>query len=69
MSTPIADQESYALALERIERLWDAPPGSDAEHELEALATFVDAYERRAFPILPPDPRKTPTEPGSDRLL
>jgi len=56
MIKPVADQESHALALKRIERLWDAPPGSDAEQELDALATLVDAYERRAFPILPPDP-------------
>ncbi len=56
MIKPIADQESHALALKRIERLWDAPPGSAAEHELDALATLVDAYERRTFPILPPDP-------------
>jgi HTH-type transcriptional regulator/antitoxin HigA len=56
MIKPVADQESHALALKRIERLWDAPPGSDAEQELDALATLVDAYERRAYPILPPDP-------------
>jgi HTH-type transcriptional regulator/antitoxin HigA len=56
MIRPIVDQESHALALKRIERLWDAPTGSAAERELDALATLVDAYERRTFPILPPDP-------------
>lgn len=56
MITPITDSESHAKALARIESLWDATPGSEDERELDALATLVDAYERRAFPILPPDP-------------
>lgn len=51
MIEPIADSVSHRKALRRIEKLWDAKPGSRAERELDALATLVDAYERRAFPI------------------
>ncbi len=57
MITPVTDAKSHAKALTRIQALWDAAPGSADERELDALATLVDAYERRAFPILPPEPR------------
>ena len=56
MIEPVADQESHLRALRRIESLWNAEPGSPEERELDALATLVDAYERRRFPILPLDP-------------
>ena len=56
MIEPIADQESHLRALRRIEELWNAEPGSPQERELDALATLVDAYERKRFPISPPDP-------------
>jgi len=51
MIEPVADSLSHQKALRRIEKLWDAKPGSSQERELDALATLVDAYERRAFPI------------------
>jgi HTH-type transcriptional regulator/antitoxin HigA len=56
MIQPVVDTDSHAKALARIRALWDARPGSAAERELDAVATLVDAYERRMFPILPPDP-------------
>jgi HTH-type transcriptional regulator/antitoxin HigA len=51
MIEPIVDESSHQKALRRIEKLWDAKPGSREARELDALATLVDAYERRAFPI------------------
>lgn len=51
MIEPIVDPSSHQRALRRIEKLWNAKPGSREERELDALATLVDAYERRAFPI------------------
>ena len=51
MIEPVTDSQSHQKALRRIEKLWDAKPGSREERELDALATLVDAYERRAFPI------------------
>jgi antitoxin component HigA of HigAB toxin-antitoxin module len=51
MIQPVVDAASHQKALRRFEELWDAKPGSGEERELDALATLVDAYERRAFPI------------------
>jgi HTH-type transcriptional regulator/antitoxin HigA len=51
MIEPVVDSSSHQKALRRIERLWDAKPASRKERELDALATLVDAYERRVFPI------------------
>ena len=51
MIEPIADSTAHQKALRRIEKLWDAKPGSREERELDALATLVDAYERRTFVI------------------
>ena len=56
MIEPVADKESHLRALRRIEELWNAESGSPEERELDALATLVDAYERKRFPILPLDP-------------
>lgn len=51
MIEPVVDSRSHHRALRRIEDLWNARPGSREERELDALATLVDVYERRAFPI------------------
>lgn len=51
MIEPVVDSRSHQKALRRIEQLWDAKSGSREERELDALATLVDAYERRSFPI------------------
>jgi HTH-type transcriptional regulator/antitoxin HigA len=56
MIEPIADSAAHLKALRRIEKLWDAKPGSRQERELDALATLVDAFERRTFPIEPLSP-------------
>jgi|SRR5882724_13210586 len=53
---PIHTKADHKAALEEIERLWDATPGTPAFDKFEVLATLVDAYERTHSPILPPDP-------------
>lgn len=53
---PIRTKTDHAAALETIERLWDAKPGTADGDTLEILATLVDAYERVRTPILPADP-------------
>lgn len=56
MIEPISDSTAHRKALRRVEKLWDAKPGSREERELDALATLIDAYERRTFPIEPLSP-------------
>lgn len=51
MIQPISDETSHRKALRRAEQLWDAAPGSPGERELDALATLIDVYEQRTFPI------------------
>ena len=53
---PIKTIDDYRAALSRIEALMDATPGTKAGDELDILATLVEAYERKHFPIDAPDP-------------
>lgn len=54
--SPIRTDADHAAALRRIETLMDAEPGTPAADELDVLATLVEAYEDRHFPIADPDP-------------
>ncbi|MEP6756507.1 MAG: hypothetical protein ABJA67_13460 [Chthonomonadales bacterium] len=40
----------------KIESLMDALPGTPEEDELDVLATLAYSYEKRTYPILPPEP-------------
>ncbi len=58
---PIRTEDDYEIALQEIERLWDAEFGSLEGDKLDILATLVaaeprKAYEEKHHPILPPDP-------------
>ncbi|MCB8945802.1 MAG: transcriptional regulator [Ardenticatenaceae bacterium] len=53
---PIKTESDYEAALQEIERLWEAEPGSSDGDKLDVLATLVAAYEEKQYPILPPDP-------------
>jgi HTH-type transcriptional regulator / antitoxin HigA len=53
---PIRTARDHAHALRRIDRLMDAQPGTPEGDELDVLATLVEAYEERHFPIADPDP-------------
>lgn len=48
---PIRSEADYERALRRVETLWDSPEGSTRSAELDILATFIEAYERRHYPI------------------
>lgn len=52
----ITNDKDHRRALEAIDRLWDAKPGSDAHDTLGVLALLVEDYEKRAFPMEEPDP-------------
>ena len=53
---PIRTEAEHAEALADIERLWDAPEGSQEADHLEVLVMLVEAYERACFPVGAPDP-------------
>jgi HTH-type transcriptional regulator / antitoxin HigA len=53
---PIHTKQDYEAALLRVERLMEAEEGSPEADELEVLATLVDLYEEKNFPISDPDP-------------
>ena len=56
MIKPIRNEEDYQLALNRAESLMDAKPGSKEFDELEVLATLINDYEAKHYPIDTPDP-------------
>ena len=55
---PIRNEADHAAALQRMESLWGASPGSADAAELDALATLVDAYEAKRFAMPPGRPHE-----------
>jgi HTH-type transcriptional regulator/antitoxin HigA len=53
---PIRTEADYDAALEEIDRLMNATPGTPEGDQLDILATLVEAYEARHHPIEVPDP-------------
>ena len=53
---PIKNDKDYNLALERLETIFDAKPGTPESDELEVLGILIDQYENEHFPIGLPDP-------------
>ena len=53
---PIRDEYDHAEALAEIQRLWDAKTGTPEGDKFDVLATLVDVYERKHYPIDPPSP-------------
>ncbi|MGB8260001.1 MAG: helix-turn-helix domain-containing protein [Terracidiphilus sp.] len=53
---PIRTEADHDAAVERIQQLMGAAPGTEESDELDVLATLVDAFEARAFPMRAPDP-------------
>lgn len=56
---PISNDEDHARALRRIEALWGAAPGTPEGDQLDVLATLVEHYEERRFPVRQSDPIET----------
>jgi HTH-type transcriptional regulator/antitoxin HigA len=56
----IKTEKDYDRALERINDLMDADPGTSEEDELEKLVALVELYEKEKHPIGLPDPVKAP---------
>lgn len=52
---PIRSEADYQAALKEIDRLTDSRPGTSDGDRMEVLATLVEAYEIKHFPIPEPD--------------
>jgi HTH-type transcriptional regulator/antitoxin HigA len=53
---PIRSEADYQTAMAEAERLWGARNGTPEGDRLDVLATLIDVYEAKRFPIDPPDP-------------
>src|SRR6476619_4067027 len=53
---PIRTKADYKNALAEVERLWGAKSGTAKGDRLDVLATLLDAYEAKHYPMDPPDP-------------
>jgi HTH-type transcriptional regulator/antitoxin HigA len=53
---PIKTEADYEYALARVEMLMDAEINTPEGDELDILATLIQAYEAKHYPIAPPDP-------------
>ena len=53
---PIKTEADYEAALEEVQRLLKAKPGSAEADRLEVLTTLVEAYEEKHYAIPLPDP-------------
>lgn len=59
---PIRSDEDHKAALVEIEKLWGADVASPEGDRLDVLATLVDAYEEKRWPIAASDPVEVLTE-------
>ncbi|PYE90384.1 helix-turn-helix domain-containing protein [Phyllobacterium leguminum] len=53
---PIRTEADYDEALTEVERLWGAKSGTPEGDLLDVLATLIDAYEAKHYPMDTPDP-------------
>ena len=53
---PIKTKKDYALAMQRLEEIFDAKPGTPEGDELEVLGILIEKYEDDLYPIEFPDP-------------
>lgn len=49
-------KKDYQAALQRLEKIFDAKPGTAQGDELEVLGLLIDKYEASHYPIDFPDP-------------
>ena len=53
---PIRSEADYEQALAEVERLWGSKSGTPNGDRLDVLATLIEAYEEKHYPIDVPDP-------------
>ena len=47
--SPVKTEADYEQALQRVEELWGAEPGSTQGDELDLLVALIEAYEREHY--------------------
>ena len=52
----IKTEAEYQATLARIEKIFDAKPGTPKGDELELLLLLVETYEEKTYPVDSPDP-------------
>ncbi|MFH0957701.1 MAG: transcriptional regulator [Pseudomonadota bacterium] len=52
---PIRTEADYKSAMARIDGLWGSEPGSPEGDELDVLIALTGVYEKKHYPIAPPD--------------
>ncbi|MBR9901510.1 MAG: hypothetical protein GYB19_15810 [Rhodospirillales bacterium] len=50
----IKTEADYQAAMEQLENLWDAKPGTPEADQLEMLGILIDQFEAQQFPIAVP---------------
>lgn len=53
---PIKTKKDYQVAINRLEAIFDARPGTPEGDELEVLGILIEKYEQEHYPIDYPDP-------------
>ncbi|MDZ4846441.1 MAG: transcriptional regulator [Chitinophagales bacterium] len=53
---PIKNEKQYKAALARLEKVFDAAPGTKQGDESEMLAILIEVYENKHYAVGPPDP-------------
>ncbi len=53
---PIKKETDYQVALNEVEKIFDAKPDTEDGDRLDILVTLIEAYEAKKFKIAPPDP-------------
>ncbi|WP_284943700.1 helix-turn-helix domain-containing protein [Acidisoma cladoniae] len=53
---PIRTEDDYETALTEVEHLWGAASGTPDGDRLDVLATLIEVYEIKHYPMDPPDP-------------
>lgn len=54
--TLLQSENEYEKALDRLEGIFDAKPGSKEDKEAELLVLLIEKYEEEKYPIHDPDP-------------
>ncbi len=48
---PIRNEKDYEAALARVREIWDSEEGTPESDELDILATLIEAYGDKRYPL------------------